>query len=130
MDYDLEAFRLPTSPHPPVESSQPKRERATKPFVKGPIPLIWLSRAALLPGKSPLLIGLALFYLAGLRKTQRGLKLTKKTWEQFGIKRRTSYDALEALEALEDAGLVSVERKSGSSPVVDILSQEKPETNT
>ena len=116
---NLEDFRLPASNHSSTES-KPKRKRTTGPFVKGPIPLMWLLQVAQLPGKAPLLIALALFYLAGLRKTKRGLRLTKKTWEQFGIKRRSSYNALNALEA---AGLVSVERKTGCSPVVDIITE-------
>ena len=119
MDPDLEAFRLSTSPVHPTEA-KPKRKPKTEPFLRGPIPLWWLLRAATLPGKTPLLIGLALFHLAGLRKTKSGLRLTRTIWEKFGVKRRTSYDALRALET---AGLVNVARKPGSSPVVNILTE-------
>ena len=41
---------------------------ATVPFIKGPIPLAWMMAAATPPGKC-LHVGLALWYLAGLKKT-------------------------------------------------------------
>lgn len=119
MDSDLEAFRLTTSSNTRLETKT-KRKRNTQPFLKGPIPLPWLLRAATLPGKAPLLMALALFYLSGLRKTKQGIRLTGKQLEKFGVKRRTSYNALTKLET---AGLVSVKRKVGRSPVVDILTE-------
>jgi len=122
MEHDLEAFRLHGSHHPqpqPKLPAKPKRKQ-TEPFVKGPIPLGWLQRAAKLPGKAPLLTALTLFYLAGLKRTRRGIRLSAKQLGKFGVGRRNSYDALSALET---AGLVSVKRKVGRLPIVDILSE-------
>ena len=42
---------------------------ASPPFIKGPIPLAWMKAVAMLPGKS-LHVGLALWYLAGVKKTK------------------------------------------------------------
>lgn len=93
----------------------PDRERQDG-FIKGPLPLVWMTKAAQMPGKT-LQVALALWYLCGLQKTN-SVKLTTKTSSLFGLSRDAKYDALSRLEA---AGLIEVLRLPGCSPVVTLL---------
>ena len=62
-------------------------------------------------------VGLALWYLVGLKKAQP-VKPTWAIWERFGL----SPDAGRlGLAALERAGLVAVDRHGGRCPMVTIL---------
>ena len=88
-------------------------------FVKGPIPLPWLEIAARLPGKS-IHAGIALWYVAGLTRS-RSVPLSNIAGLRFGIDRNAKY---RALQWLESAGLVAVERKLGRAPLVTILDAE------
>jgi DNA-binding transcriptional ArsR family regulator len=83
--------------------------------LKGPIPLDWLSAAARLPGKS-LHVGIALWFLGGLQKS-RVVSLSNIASLRFGLDRNAKY---RALAWLEEAGLVSVERKLGRAPIVSL----------
>jgi len=85
-------------------------------FVMGPIPLAWLGPAARLPGKA-LAVGLAIWYQRGLRKSET-VMLTGPILNQFGVDRHAKY---RALTALENAGLVRVDRRMGKNPTVEIL---------
>ena len=93
---------------------------STQPFLKGPIPLNWLSKSAHLGGKA-LHVSLALWLLVGLTRSKT-VKLSRWALTVFGIGRRGVYSGLNKLEGV---GLVSVERKSGCRPVVTILDQNK-----
>ena len=97
------------------KATRPRRCARHQRFVKGPLPLPWLARAARLPGKA-LAVGLAAWYLAGMAKS-RTVKLTRATLDQFGVERKAGY---RAVEKLESAGLVSVRRHRGRSPVLTI----------
>jgi hypothetical protein len=90
--------------------------KAGQQFLKGPVPLPWLAAAARLPGRT-LHVGIALWYLAGLRKTQT-VTLSNKTLSQFGVDRHAKRRALEQLEA---ADLVKVDRQENRNPRVTIL---------
>lgn len=85
-------------------------------FIKGPIPLDWIGRAACLPGKT-LHVALALQYLTGLQKTHT-VKLGAKALATLGVARDAKY---EALDRLQNAGLITVERSRGRAPVVTML---------
>jgi hypothetical protein len=52
------------------EKKTPPRHSTGEKFLKGPIPLNWLSRASQLKGKS-LQVGLSLWFLAGLTNSKR-----------------------------------------------------------
>lgn len=128
MDSNLEAFRLASpltttsgSANPVVDeqidSTRPKTTQRQL-FIRGPILLPWLTKVAALPGKTPLILGLALHFEAGLAKSKSKLRLTTKLRERFAIPERSARDALKKLEA---AGLVSVERQPGRCNVVSIL---------
>jgi len=85
--------------------------------LRAAIPLLWLSRAACLPGRRVLHVALALWHLSTLLR-DRTLKMQRKILMAFGVPRR---DYNPALIRLEGAGLVSVQRKCGQTPVVTIL---------
>ena len=84
-------------------------------FLRGPVPVAWLRRAAELPGKA-LAVGLALWFLRGCRKRWT-VQLTRRTLQHFAVNRKPGYLGLDNLEA---AGLVRVQRQVGKCPVVTI----------
>jgi hypothetical protein len=90
-----------------------QRER----FLRGPIPMVWLERAASLPGRA-LHVGIMLWYVAGLKKSGR-FRFSLAACARLGFDRTT---ASRGLRALEMAGLVVVERRPGCKPIVTILS--------
>lgn len=90
-----------------------------KRFVRGPIPLEWLSRVARLSDKS-LHVGIALWYLRYLTESKT-VKLTKKTLDIFNVSRWT---ARRNLLLMEEIGLVTVDSHTGRSPVVTIIDTE------
>jgi hypothetical protein len=87
----------------------------TREYLRGPIPLDWLSTAARLPGKS-LHVGIALWFMSELQKS-RVVPLSNLTSLCFGLDRNAKY---RALAWLEEASLVAVERKLGRTPIVTI----------
>jgi hypothetical protein len=108
------ASRLSSSPR-----SKPPRPKKGNRFLRGPIPFDWLSRAAALPGRS-LQVAIAVWFLAGLKKTNV-VPISNITSLQFGLDRNAKY---RALEWLEDANLIAVERRAGQAPIVTILEVE------
>jgi hypothetical protein len=87
-----------------------------KRFIKGPIPLKWILTASELPGKS-LEISMALWFLKGVTR-KNTVKLSGKLIRSFGVSRSTFY---RGLAAMENAGLISIQRQIGRSPMVTIL---------
>jgi hypothetical protein len=88
-------------------------------FLRGPIPLVWLTQVCALPGQKVLAMALAIWFVRGLRGKDEGLELTPSKLKRFGVdKRHATY---RALKDLEKAGLISVRRHSGRSAVVTIL---------
>ena len=85
-------------------------------FLKGPIPWPWLSQAGRLQGHA-LHVGIALWFLAGLKKVGT-VTLSSSVLEDLGVSRFSGY---RALQALESAGLISVDRHTGRNPLVTIL---------
>ena len=115
---DLDRLRLASRPR----QSRCDKHIGLKPgqgFVKGPIPLPWLEIAARLPGKS-IHAGLALWYVSGLTRS-RSVPLSNIASRRFGLDRNAKY---RALQWLEEAGLVAVQRKLGRAPLVTILEPE------
>jgi DNA-binding transcriptional ArsR family regulator len=84
-------------------------------FLKGPISMEWLSLAAKLPGKA-FHLAVAIQWLAGMSPAQK-LKITAKALELLGVSKDAYRDGL---RRLEEAGLVSVERRVGQFPWVSI----------
>jgi len=118
MDHiNLKQLSLPEDRSKPVlVSKRPPRHKPGEKFLKGPIPLNWLAEAGQLRGKA-LHVAIVLWFQAGL-KCLRTVKLSNAVMKRFGVDR---YAAYRGLKALENAGLVSVERHAGRLPVVTIL---------
>jgi hypothetical protein len=119
----LRRLSTPPSVPPELKPATPpprlkvKSKKITGEFLKGPIPLSWLTAASMLSGKAPLTVGLAVWFEAGRRKSKE-VKLTSDILERFGVNRKAKY---RALNSLEKAGLVRVRRAPRRNPVVTIL---------
>jgi hypothetical protein len=118
---DIESFRArtPSAPPPiPVAGRQKTHRPATEPFLRGPIPLAWLARAHR-AGGSALAVGLALWFIRGVRGKLGPVKVDSSTRRRFDLTRdQTGY----GLRALEAAGLVGyVKRGRGRCAVAEIL---------
>lgn len=97
------------------------RPQAGRHYLKGPIPLDWLSSAARLPGKS-LHVGIALWFMGGIQKS-RVVPLSNMAGLRFGLDRNAKY---RGLAWLEGAGLVAVKRELGRAPMVTINDAASP----
>lgn len=102
-------------------ADQPKgkfkvKQRQSKPFLKGPVPMEWLYQAGTLPGQC-LHVGLVLWHEAGIVGDQT-VRFRPKKALRFGMHRDT---ARRALKNLESAGLVSICSKPGQCLEVRIL---------
>jgi len=122
MDFDINKLRI-TRPDP-ARRQGIQRVRTREGFVKGPIPLGWITAAAQRPGRA-LQVAIAIWYLAGFSNA-RTVKLRPSTIRLFGIDRHAAY---RGLHALERARLVSVRRHRGRCPTVTILLGTEPTTN-
>lgn len=101
----------------PTQGQLVAADRAqTDGFIKGPLPLSWMTQAAQMPGKT-LQVALALWYLCGLQKTDN-VMLTSKAAERFGVSRDAKY---EAIDRLVKAGLVTVQHAPGKAPVITLV---------
>jgi hypothetical protein len=114
---DPDQFRLPSVPQPaaPVRVSLPTHKKGER-FLKGPIPMSWLITAARQGGKA-FHVGVALWHLAAMKNSAR-VSLSGSVLTSFGVSR---YSTSRALESLEGAKLVEVERHPGRRSVVTIL---------
>jgi hypothetical protein len=110
---NLADFRLPSTPMP--APSKPARVFHRGEFLKGPIPLAWLSAAAKLPGKA-LHVGLAIWFEHGRRKNLE-FRLTASVLKRFGIARKAGYRGLDALERTR---LIVAQRRHGKNPVITL----------
>lgn len=127
-DLDLDRLRvpfpeaeLPPAPAPPRPSLQKHRRRPERDplprhrpgerFLKGPIPMRWLGAAMRLRGKA-LHVALAIWQRAGMTNSP-AIKLNLSRLD--GV---THSAGSRGLAALEKAGLVTVVRMKGQSPVV------------
>ena len=116
---DLESFRYSAVDVGTVGNRKPSgRKTSLQAFIRGPMPLAWFIRAANIPRRNALVVGLVLWHLAGLRSERVGLVLCVNRCEPFGLGRKS---VERGLRDLENAGLVRVDRKSGRCPRVDLL---------
>ena len=104
------ACSLPTLP---IEDEHPRKKQR---FIRGPIPADWIEQSARLPGKA-LQVALMVRYLDGFEQTGT-VKLRPSVRNAYGMDR---FSCTRGLDQLEAAGLISVRRKRGSSPVVTIV---------
>ncbi len=93
----------------------------TRPFLKGPIAMDWLSAAASLPGKA-INLALAVRWLVDMNGG-KPVKLTAKALDLLNV----SEDACgDGLKRLESAGLITVTRQPGQRPIVAIRQPAQP----
>lgn len=105
---------------PAPRSRTPLRVRQkSECFIKGPLPLDWISAAAMLPGRT-LAVGLALWFEAGCKKSMT-VTLTTKLLASFGVERGAK---MRALRKLKEAHLIEYKVRCGKNPVVRILRQQ------
>jgi hypothetical protein len=117
---ELEKFRYSQDAFGNVGNS-PKIKRKSKTvgaFIRGPIPMDWLSKASRIPRRNAVLVGLVLFHLAGMRSERNGLVLCVERCKPFGLGRKA---VQRGLADLETNGLVRVDRSSGRCPRVDLV---------
>ena len=105
-----------------VEGSGYAEARNTAPFIKGPIPVGWISKAAALPGKA-LHLALATHWLTGMNKGAP-VKVSKKALAHFCVSTDAHRDGLKRLEAV---GLITVTRLPGQSPFVLVVQSAQPQ---
>jgi DNA-binding transcriptional ArsR family regulator len=103
---------------------KPPRHRSGERFIKGPLPLAWIKAAALQPYQA-LYVGLLLWHEAGWRKScSIPFKLSQV--RETGISRDT---VRRSLKALEQAGLIYIERPSGRSLQITLLDASENESD-
>lgn len=125
---DLEKFRVPTRPdvrvvEVPAQPPPPKRQ--VRPFLRGPIPLWWLARAADVCSAG-LSVGLCLWFMRGVMKSGGPIKVSRAVLRKLNLSRDQSR---RGLQALEKAGLVKfVVSGRGHCPVVEILADDRRES--
>jgi hypothetical protein len=90
----------------------PKKEL----FLRGPIPMDWLTKATVLPGKT-LNVAIALWWLHGMSKG-KPFKLTQAALDYMNVERDA---ASNGLRRLERTGLIKVERRPGQRPMIAIV---------
>jgi hypothetical protein len=101
---------------PPKPKPKLPRHRPGEKFLKGPIPLSWLTRAANLRGKA-VHVALALWFQAGVERSAT-IKLNLSRLQAFGVERSAGSRALTMLAACR---LVVVRQRPGCAPIVTIL---------
>ena len=121
--FDLQQFRQPSS-----KSARAVQRRASPParivgdFLKGPIPLDWLTRSAQLGGKV-LHVALAIWFERG-RRNKDEICLTTGLLKRFNVERKAKY---EALRRLTDAGLITfVKATIGKNPWLRVVGTLNP----
>jgi hypothetical protein len=77
--------------------------------------MAWLAAASELGGKA-LAVGLYVWFVAGMDDCLR-VRLSTHKLQEFGMTRQSAY---QALTALEQSQLISVERRPGSCPFVTL----------
>lgn len=121
--FDPNQLRLPPGAVAPGTGSKrlPRHRRGQR-FLRGPIPLSWLSPACRLGGKA-VHVALAVWFTAGMKRN-REVPVSLSQGSVFGFDR---FAGSRGLAALERAGLVSVNRRLGRKPIITILDPEVPE---
>ena len=114
---NLETLRINSGTIPPRKDKALNAPgRSSKKFLKGPIPLDWLQGSACLPGKA-LHAGIVVWFLVGVTRSNE-VKFSYRLAKQFGMDRHAAY---RALNHLEKAGLLEVQRAPGQSPLIRLV---------
>lgn len=109
---------------PPAPKLGHIRKLRVEPFLRGPIPLEWLARAAQLR-KPAMPAGLCLWFVRGVSKKTGPFRVSAAVRKKVGL---SAGQMLRGLRALEGAGLVRfVKEGRGRCPVVAIVDHQRPE---
>lgn len=108
LEYSVEDFRVMTS-------AENDRRRAGR-FIKGPLPVATIAAAAT-NSPAALQAALALFFLHGMTGKRR-FKAEPARFDELGISRKSRQ---RGLKALEEIGLITIDRRSGTSLEVTLL---------
>ncbi|MEI8213633.1 MAG: hypothetical protein WCI02_15910 [Planctomycetota bacterium] len=115
---DLEVFRYSHDAFGEGKPIAKPKSKTIGPFIRGPIPMDWLVRAARIPRRNAVLVGLVLFHLAGMKSERNGLVLCVERCKPFELGRKA---VQRGLADLESHGLVRVDRSAGRCPRVDLV---------
>lgn len=98
--------------------------RPTRKRFFGGIPGMPLDNFRIILGlpRNALVVYLVLWHTSSLRRKERTFKVQPRLFDECGVERRTRY---RALESLEKAGLIEVERNAGQCPMVTLLVEGK-----
>jgi hypothetical protein len=90
-----------------------------QPFLRGPIPLNWLTACSDMSGKT-IMAALAIWFQSGMHG-RHNFKLTTSGLQRFGVDRKAKD---RALAALEEAGLITVTRQRGRNPLITLVTKQ------
>jgi hypothetical protein len=88
-------------------------------FLRGPVPLNWLTACNEMSGKT-IMAALAIWWQAGMHGRQN-IKLTTSGLKRFGVDRKAKD---RALVTLEKAGLVRIQRHRGRNPLITLVTDQ------
>lgn len=112
---DISKFRVNPNAHiAPFRTSIQKRINGK--FLKGPISVELLSKITILPGKS-LHLMIVIWILDTIHNGET-FKLSMALLRKLNVGRNAAY---RALECLENAGIITVDRLSGRLPLVTLI---------
>lgn len=90
--------------------------KKSEPFLKGPIPLVWISKVSMLPGKA-FQTALAILWLTDM-SGGGPIKLSRQAMQRFSLSADAARDAVKRLEA---AKVITVERKVGQKHSITLI---------
>ena len=115
-DADMTSYLIPTRPVVPTTS---KRVKIRGEFLKGPIPLSWLTVASKTGDLAALQVALAVWWAMGWKRSLQ-ITLTTSVLDRF-MDTKDRRKKARGIKALENAGLISVDRTPRKSPIITIL---------
>ena len=114
---NLDALRLdPSLVGQPKKPARRYRTKTSERWLAGPIPMWWKAKARKLGGTVHW-VGDILWHLRGLNRKMTVL-LSNAECERWEVSRQAKW---RALSTLEEAGLISVERRGNKSPIVTLV---------
>ena len=90
--------------------------KKSEPFLKGPIPLVWITKVSTLPGKA-FQTALAILWLTDMAGGGP-IKLSRQAMQRFSLSADAARDAVKRLEA---AKIITVERNAGQKHSITLV---------
>jgi hypothetical protein len=114
----MTSWEIPTTP----AITTPASRRATRiegEFLRGPIPLPWLTKACLIGDLAALQVAMAIWWARGRTKSTT-INLTTALLVRF-MDTQDRRKKTRGIKALEGAGLITVDRQPRKNPIITIL---------